>query len=95
MVIRPISEIVEYLKPQKVEKREKIKEEKTGEDEVDISFEGRRLQQAQQASDIVSKVPSIRIEKVEEARERLTTGYYLERQIVERIAERIAKALGF
>ncbi|MDI6703621.1 MAG: flagellar biosynthesis anti-sigma factor FlgM [bacterium] len=95
MVIRPISEIANSLNPQNVAKREKVKGESVGRDKVDISSEGRILHQVQQASNIVSEAPDIRVEKVEEARERLTTSYYLQRQIVERIAERIAKALGF
>lgn len=42
----------------------------------------------------IEKAPEVRTEKLAQVQERLSSGFYLTRKVIEKIAENIARALG-
>jgi negative regulator of flagellin synthesis FlgM len=87
-------EVRRVIKPKQT-KRVASSSQATGKsDKISISDEAKKAQQLEADLRLVKKAPDIREEKVEQARERLASGYYLKKEVVEKIAERIAQALG-
>ena len=66
---------------------------KIGDDQVSISKEAHKAQEISKDVDLVKNSPNIRRERIEEARERLSSGYYNNNKIIEEVADKIAQSL--
>lgn len=90
MFVDPIRKIKEIIKPTETIKKSPVEGRSMGVDAVHISSEARSLLKEEKIRSKVEAVPDIRIEKVEEAKEKLAQGVYLQKVIAEKIAEKLA-----
>lgn len=99
MVVEPVHGGQEVQKAQQIKNRDSQNRSEgvssiKPNDSVEISGGAREAAKVQQAIDIVKSAPDhSRKEKVEAAKERILGGNYLTPQVVDDIAEKIAKVL--
>ncbi len=63
-------------------------------DEVEISEEARQLAEAAKIEDVVRQSADIREDRVAEVKAKLERGEYNTQEVIDKVAERIMKALG-
>ncbi|MDI6794963.1 MAG: flagellar biosynthesis anti-sigma factor FlgM [bacterium] len=90
MFVDPIRKIKEIIKPAETVKKNTVERESPGIDVVHISSEAKNLLKEEKIRNKVKAIPDIRMEKVEEAKEKLAQGVYLQKAIAEKIAEKLA-----
>ena len=85
----------------KVDKTKSVLRE-VGNDQANISEEAKKAYQAQEqersrsiemAKEAVKRAPDVRKERIEEVQARLSSGYYNNNKILEKVADKIAQAL--
>ena len=93
MTIEPINGIPEIPKADKLKSKKVEKKTGLGQDNVSISSEARFLQKLEEdikiAKEAIKNQPELRMEKVQQARERLESGFYNDKKVLETIAERL------
>ena len=100
MSIQPINGVPDTPRAKEIKrKKEKLEARAVSKtDSLNISSEGKKLQQVQKDIEIARKSiensPDVRADKVRVARERVAEGYYLGEKVVEQIAERIIAGIG-
>ncbi|MGA2141878.1 MAG: flagellar biosynthesis anti-sigma factor FlgM [Brevinematales bacterium] len=63
-------------------------------DSADISKEAKQLAEEAKIRETMARVPDIREDKVQEAREKLQNGSYNKEEVMNTVAERLMKVLG-
>jgi len=98
MTIEPINGVPEVPKSGKVKGRKVEGTPSQSQDNVTISSEARLLQKLEEdiklANEAIKEVPDVRQEKVNLAKERLESGFYNDKKVINVIAERLSRALG-
>ncbi len=63
-------------------------------DSTNISSEARRLQDDAFVKEVLDRTPDIDMERVAEVKQRLDSGYYENKEVLDVLAEKLIKALG-
>ncbi len=63
-------------------------------DSMNISSEAKRIQEESLVKEVLDRTPDIDMERVARVKERLENGYYDNKEVLDVLAERLAKVLG-
>jgi flagellar biosynthesis anti-sigma factor FlgM len=63
-------------------------------DKVSITAEAKRMAEVQNALNIVKGTPDVRAEKIERARQLIASGEYSNKEILDKIADKLLRNLG-
>jgi len=85
--VDPVSKINNKNKPTNVEKHVPA-------DSVAVSEEARRLAALQQTAEFVHAAPDVRVDRVEEVKEKLQDSNYINEKVVEAVADRLLDIFG-
>lgn len=66
-----------------------------GNDDVQISEEARKLAEEQKIQDTIERAPDVREDKIAEIKAKMQSGAYNDPKIMEDVAEKLMKVLGF
>ncbi len=63
-------------------------------DSTEISVEAKQLAEEAKIRETMARVPDVRADKVQEAKEKLKSGEYNKEEVINTVAERLMKVLG-
>ncbi len=63
-------------------------------DKVSITAEAKRMAEVQNALNIVKGTPDVRAEKIERAKQLIASGEYSNKEILDKVADKLLKNLG-
>jgi anti-sigma28 factor (negative regulator of flagellin synthesis) len=63
-------------------------------DSADISIEAKQLAEEAKIRETMGKIPDVREDRIQEAREKLQSGAYNRDEVINTVAERLMKVLG-
>ncbi len=63
-------------------------------DSMNISSEAKRIQEESLVKEVLDRTPDIDMERVARVKERLENGYYDNKEVLDVLADRLAKVLG-
>ena len=94
MEIRGVDGINRVDNNSKINKVSKKNETSSSSDVAEISSEAKQMADIQKAKVAVDKSPDVRQDKIEEVKAKLESGAYDNEEVMNKVAEKIMKALG-